>query len=299
MRATLTTTYRSLLANMTQSNTRLEELRLQAATGKKVTKPSDDPSAIRPMLNARGQIRASDRFLDTMGIAGERLDVLDTHLERVESVMVRAKETLVYAGNGSLSEADLKTLGNQMQLMKDELLALANSSVDGKYLFSGYKEDTPPYSGDPVAYAGDNGAFELEIGPGEKVRVNLTGPELFGNPAPLDPDSSDIWGLFDDMTAALHAGDSEAALEKMDYLDTAANQIRTQRSQMGNLAQRVDSAKLNMEDVRIDMEAMLSRYEDADLVETITNMTMQETAFKAALDITSRVSRLSILDYMR
>jgi flagellar hook-associated protein 3 FlgL len=34
-------------------------------------------------------------------------------------------------------------------------------------------------------------------------------------------------------------------------------------------------------------------------VETITNMTMQETAFKAALDITSRVSRLSILDYMR
>jgi flagellar hook-associated protein 3 FlgL len=54
-----------------------------------------------------------------------------------------------------------------------------------------------------------------------------------------------------------------------------------------------------MEDVRIDMQAMLSRYEDADLVETITNMTMQETAFKAALDITSRVSRLSILDYMR
>ncbi|HDR47170.1 MAG TPA: flagellar hook-associated protein 3, partial [Geoalkalibacter subterraneus] len=231
MRATLTTTYRSLLANMTQSNTRLEELRLQAATGKKVSKPSDDPSAIRPMLNARGQIRASDRFLDTMGIAGERLDVLDTHLERVESVMVRAKETLVYAGNGSLSDTDLKTLGDQMQLMKDELLALANSSVDGKYIFAGYKEDTPPYAYDnqvppQVEFNGDQGKIELEIGPGEKVKVNLTGPELFGNPAPLDPDSLDIWGLFDDMTAALNSGDSEAALEKMDYLDTAANQIR-------------------------------------------------------------------------
>ncbi|AJF07571.1 flagellar hook-associated protein FlgL [Geoalkalibacter subterraneus] len=295
MRATLTTTYRSLLANMTQSNTRLEELRLQAATGKKVTKPSDDPSAIRPMLNARGQIRASDRFLDTMGIAGERLDVLDTHLERVESVMVRAKETLVYAGNGSLSEADLKTLGNQMQLMKDELLALANSSVDGKYLFSGFKEDTPPYSGDPVAYAGDNEAFELEIGPGEKVKVNLTGEEVFGDPGT----GKDMWQLFDNMVSALDVGDAAAALAEMDDLDRAADQMRSQRSRMGNLAQRVDSAKLNMEDVRIDMEAMLSRYEDADLVETITNMTMQETAFKAALDITSRVSRLSILDYMR
>ncbi len=247
------------------------------------------------MLNARGQIRASDRFLDTMGIAGERLDVLDTHLERVESVMVRAKETLVYAGNGSLSEADLKTLGNQMQLMKDELLALANSSVDGKYLFSGFKEDTPPYSGDPVAYAGDNEAFELEIGPGEKVKVNLTGEEVFGDPGT----GKDMWQLFDNMVSALDVGDSAAALAEMDDLDRAADQMRSQRSRMGNLAQRVDSAKLNMEDVRIDMEAMLSRYEDADLVETITNMTMQETAFKAALDITSRVSRLSILDYMR
>ncbi|MDY6849697.1 MAG: flagellar hook-associated protein FlgL [Thermodesulfobacteriota bacterium] len=296
MRATLTTTYRSLLANMTQSNTRLEELRLQAATGKKVTNPSDDPSAIRPMLHARGQIRASDRFLDTMGIAGERLDVLDTHLERVESVMVRAKETLVYAGNGSLSDNDLKTLGAQMRLMKDELLALANSSVDGKYLFSGYKEDTQPYpTGTPIVYDGDDGEINLEIGPGEKVKVNLTGEEVFGDPGT----GKDMWELFDDMASALEVGTPSAALAEMDNLDQAADQMRTQRSQMGNLAQRVDSAKLNMEDVRIDMQAMLSRYEDADLVETITNMTMQETAFKAALDITSRVSRLSILDYMR
>jgi flagellar hook-associated protein 3 FlgL len=296
MRATLTTTYRSLLANMTQSNTRLEELRLQAATGKKVTKPSDDPSAIRPMLNARGQIRASDRFLDTMGIAGERLDVLDTHLERIDSVMVRAKETLVYAGNGSLSDNDLKTLGDQMRLMKDELLALANSSVDGKYLFSGYKEDVQPYPpGAPIVYDGDNGEIKLEIGPNEKVKVNLTGEEVFGDPGT----GKDVWQLFDDMVTALDSGNAAGALAEMDNLDRAADQMSTQRSQMGNLAQRVDSAKLNMEDVRIDMQAMLSRYEDADLVETITNMTMQETAFKAALDITSRVSRLSILDYMR
>jgi flagellar hook-associated protein 3 FlgL len=281
---------------MTQSNTRLEELRLQAATGKKVTKPSDDPSAIRPMLNARGQIRASDRFLDTMGIAGERLDVLDTHLERIDSVMVRAKETLVYAGNGSLSDNDLKTLGDQMRLMKDELLALANSSVDGKYLFSGYKEDVQPYPpGAPIVYDGDNGEIKLEIGPNEKVKVNLTGEEVFGDPGT----GKDVWQLFDDMVTALDSGNAAGALAEMDNLDRAADQMSTQRSQMGNLAQRVDSAKLNMEDVRIDMQAMLSRYEDADLVETITNMTMQETAFKAALDITSRVSRLSILDYMR
>ncbi len=296
MRATLTTTYRSLLSNLTQSSTRLEDLRVQAATGKRMTKPSDDPSAIRPVLDARGQIRASDRFLRTMGTAADRLDILDTHMERVENIMVRAKETLVYAGNGTLSQEDLATLGQQVQLMKDELLALANANVDGKYLFSGYKEDVRPYpTGTPGEFEGDASAIELEVGPGEKVKVNLTGPEVFGDPGT----GKDMWQLFDDMTAALAAGDSAAALAEMDNLDRAADMARTQRAQAGNLAQRVESAQLNMEDMRIDMKAMLSRYEDADIVETITNMTMQETAFKAALDITSRVSKLSILDYMR
>lgn len=296
MRATLTTTYRSLLANLTTTSTRLEELRVQAATGKRVSKPSDDPSAIRPILDTRGQIRASERFLRTLGTAGDRLGILDTHLERVENIMVRAKETLVYAGNGSLSRADLQTLGNQMRQMKEELLAVANANVDGKYIFSGFSEDVRPYpTGTPGEFNGDDNKIELEIGPGEKVAVNLTGSEIFGDPGT----GKDMWQLFDEMIAALEAGDSAAALAEMDNLDRAADHARGQRSLMGNLAQRVDNAQLNMEDMRIDMKAMLSRLEDADILDTLTNMTMQETALKAALDITSRVSRLSILDYMR
>lgn len=296
MRATLTTTYRSLLANLTHSSTRLEDLRVQAATGKRVSKPSDDPSAIRPMLDTRGQIRSSERFLRTLGTAGDRLNILDTHLERVENLMVRAKESLVYAGNGSLSQPDLKTLGNQMRQMKEELLAVANANVDGKYIFSGFSEDVMPYpTGTPGEFAGDDNKIELEIGPGEKVAVNLTGSEIFGDPGT----GKDMWQLFDDMIAALEAGDSAAALAEMDNLDRAADYARGQRSLMGNLAQRVDNAQLNMEDMRIDMKSMLSRLEDADILETLTNMTMQETALKAALDVTSRVSRLSILDYMR
>ncbi|WP_305046875.1 flagellar hook-associated protein FlgL [Geoalkalibacter sp.] len=296
MRATLTTTYRSLLANLTQSSTRLEDLRLQAATGKRMSKPSDDPSAIRPVLNARGQIRMSERFLNTLGTAADRLGILDTHMERVENLMQRAQETLVYAGNGSLSPQDLRTLGEQMRLMKDELLSVANANVEGKYLFSGYKENIKPYpTGAPGEFEGDASAIELEIGPGEKVKVNLSGPEVFGDPGT----GKDMWRLFDDMIAALAAGDANAALAEMSNLDRAAEQARTQRSQAGNLAQRVDQSQINMQDMRIDMMAMLSRFEDADIVETLTNMTMQETAFKAALDITSRVSKLSILDYMR
>ncbi|RMF48121.1 MAG: flagellar hook-associated protein 3, partial [Deltaproteobacteria bacterium] len=56
MRATMGTTYRSLIGNLNRINYRLEDLRVQAASGKKLQRPSDDPSAIRPTLFARSDI---------------------------------------------------------------------------------------------------------------------------------------------------------------------------------------------------------------------------------------------------
>lgn len=295
MRATLTTTYRSLLFNLTRQNNRLEDLRNQAATGKRMNKPSDDPSAIRPVLNARGQIRSTERFERTMGTAGDRLSNLDTSLDRAENLMHRMKEIMVSAGNGAMGSDDLATLGDQVRLAKDEMLALANTQIDGKYIYAGFQEQTVPFDGVPGNYFGDNNTVEYEIGPGETVKVNLAGPEVFGDPG----SGKDVWQLFDDVESALNAGNSDLALAEMDNLDLAAQQIRNRRSEMGNVAQRVDNAVLHMQDVRINMRETLSRYEDADIVETITSLTQQETAFKGALQITSKVSELSILNFIR
>lgn len=80
-------------------------------------------------------------------------------------------------------------------------------------------------------------------------------------------------------------------------LETAANQERTQRSNLGARAQRVDTAMLHQEDARIDLEQILSRYVDADMIEVFNDIVQKETAFKAALNISSKVSDVTILDY--
>ena len=52
-----------------------------------------------------------------------------------------------------------------------------------------------------------------------------------------------------------------------------------------------------LRDVKIDLEQILSRYQDADAIETFNDIIKQETAFQAALNITAKVSDISILDY--
>ncbi len=299
MKTTQTTVYRSLQNQIFKTQNSLIELRMAAASGKRINKPSDDPSAIRPVLNARGQIQKCDRYLRTMGSASDRLNILDANLAQVGNLMIRAQETTIAAGNGSAGPEDLRNYAAAIGHIRDELFALANANVDGKYLFSGFAEDTPPFdiSNDPPwTYQGDEGRSQLEIGPGERVQVNLTGNTLFlgeGISGGLN-----VFEVLDAIETALAAGDSRGALDRLGDLQQATEQIGRQRSLMGNVGARVVNAQDHMERTRIDMHEILSRYEDVDIVEIITALMQQEQAFEAALNVTAKVSDLSILNYL-
>lgn len=308
MRATLATTYRSLLNNLDKNSNRLNDLRIMGATGKRLAKPSDDPSAIRPVINARGQIRSSERFLQTMGTGLDRINTMDSQLGELSNLMVRAKELLVASGNAAMSDQDLRVFGQQARMIKEEMVAIGNTQINGKYIFAGFAEGTVPFDGTPGVYNGDDGAIEFEIGPGEKVAVNLTGNDLFMGDfnfdGATDAGGVDLFQVFDNIIAALDptfpgAPNPNVALAEMGNLDRGAEQVSRFRSQMGNLGAKVENSMLGMEDASIEMQKVLSRYEDADIVKVLSDMSQQETAFKAALEITARVNQLTILDYVR
>jgi len=341
MKATEGTTYRMLQSNLGNITTRLEELRTQGATGIKLSKPSDDPSSIRPVLATRTQIMHTDRYLETMGVTLDKMESTDGHLSHVENILQRVKEITINSINSAMSQSDLDTFADEVSNLKAELIDTANAKVDGKFIFSGYAENTTPFERNPnynpdqtvpipppydktdsttwpYLYMGTPNPTELEITPGEALESNLTGNDLFfgvsnsnwvdsTTPAagpPPETDRNDIFSILERTEEALRAGNindpagAGGGLQaKLDELDVSANQNRRLRSQLGNRASRVDSAMLAQEDVSIDLRQILSRYQDADAIDTFNAIVQQETAFQAALSITSKVSQISILDY--
>jgi flagellar hook-associated protein 3 FlgL len=340
MKATEGTTYRMLQTNLNRVTNRLEELRLQGATGIKLNKPSDDPASIRPVLTTRTQIMHTERYLETMGVTLDKMQATDGHLDHVENILQRVKEISINSINGAMSTEDMSIFADEVAQMKQELLDSANAQVDGKYIFSGYAENVKPfernpnYNPDPLVpvpppydptdsttwpylYTGTPNPTELEITPGEMLETNLTGNDLFlgvsntnwvdsATAAAGQPEANriDIFSVLERTEEALRAGNIDDPLgpggglqSKLDELELSANQNRRLRSQLGNRASRVDAAMLHQEDVKIDLQQILSRYQDADAIETFNDIVQQETAFQAALSITSKVSQISILDY--
>jgi len=324
MKATQGTTYRMLGSRLNDVALQLEELRSIGATGKKLNKASDDPAAVRPVLNTRKQISNIERNLETMGQSLDTMQATDGHLEHVENIMQRAKEIMTNGINGSLNNDDLTVLADEMAQLRKELLDSANGSVDGKFLFAGYEEDTIPFVENPAydpalydpndsstwpyLYQGDENATSLEITSGERITVNLTGNDLFFGTTTWDTTTSTNnstesgrYDLFLELTQAeeaLRANDQSAMQTAMDDLEGAAEQNRRLRSQLGNRASRVETAMDYQEGVKVDLKQILSRYEDADAIEAFNAIVQQETAFQAALSVTAQVSSMSILDYI-
>lgn len=301
MRATQTTTYRSLQAFLDRTSDRLATLQLQAATGKRLNRPSDDPTAISPVLSARTQIQTSDRYIETIESGLDRIDGADGYLNGIENTLVRIKEIGIATVNSSLSPQDMLTYADEVGQLRETLLDSGNAQIDGKYIFAGFSEKTKPFeptdpllpvsSTNPVVYTGDSSALELEIAPNELIAINLTGDDLmFGG--------VDIFALVTTLEEELRANNTTGVQALIDPLDAAANQVRSQRSLKGNVGSRLETALGHMEQIRIDMEEFRSRYEDADILETITSLQQQEQSFQAALSVTGRVSELSILDYI-
>ncbi len=341
MKVTQNSTYRLLETNLDRITNRLEDLREQGATGIKLNKPSDDPGSIRPVLNTRTQLRSTERYLETMGITHDKMQSTDGHLAHVENIIQRVKEIGINAANDAYSTQDFAVLADEISNLKQQLLDTANGTVDGKYIFAGYEEDTEPFVVNtgylqplpagtgpynpadsttwPVYYVGDANPTELEITPGELLESNLTGNELFlginnaamqlGGPTPpaiyaSDPGRTDIFSAITRMEEAVRAGNIDnpagpgGSIEaNLTVIDTAADQNRRLRSQLGNRATRVESAMQHQEVVKIDLQQILSRYQDADVIETFNDIVKQETAFQAALNITAKVSDISILNY--
>ncbi|NOQ42360.1 MAG: flagellar hook-associated protein 3 [Desulfuromusa sp.] len=311
MRATQTTTYRSLQSFLDRTSDRLADLQLQTATGKRVNRPSDDPTAISPILSARTQIQASDRYIETIESGLDRTDGADGYLDSIENTLVRLKEISIATVNGSLSQTDLATYANEVHQLRESLIADANAQMDGKYLFAGFSEKTaaftlnpnyPATESNPVNYNGDYGSLEFEIAPNELIEVNLTGNSLMlgdrNNDGVVDAGAVDIFALVTTLEEELLANNQAGVAALIGPLEDAADQIRSQRSIKGNVGRRLEVARDHMEQIKIDMEAFRSRFEDADILETITEMQKQEQSFEAALSVTGRVSALSILDYI-
>lgn len=152
---------------------------------------------------------------------------------------------------------------------------------------------------------GTNSADAVTLAGSGLASVGLTATTLdAADQYPPDTGRLDLFSILTRMEESLRAGNVNdpdgpggGVSQNIEDAEIGADQERRIRSRLGNRASRVDDAMSYQETVKVDLEQILSRYQDADAIEVFNQIVQQETAYQAALNVTARVSKISILDY--
>jgi len=130
--------------------------------------------------------------------------------------------------------------------------------------------------------------------------INFTGAPGAGGEEWLDPThTNSVFAVLTDLRDALAADNSIAIAGVVGRLDDCMDLTGQARAATGAKVQRLDLASDKLDSVALGLQELLSRTEDVDAAEAVMNLTQQEAIHQAALQVSSRVLPMSLLDYLR
>ena len=182
MRISTSQIFETNVGNITRQQTDLLHIQNQLSTGKRVVAPSDDPVAAARALEVSQAAEQQKLHKDAQGSANDNLSMLDSKLGALNELFTYVRERAIQAGSATLNQSDKDDIAADIQAQFDSLMSIANSTdANGEYLFSGFKGDVKPFSGDinGVTYAGDQGQRTVHVSNTRNMPVSMNGDEIF------------------------------------------------------------------------------------------------------------------------
>ena len=148
--------FNTIVNNMFKSQDSYNKLAEKIASLKEINRPSDDPIGMNRVLNLRESKASVEQYIRNMDGCESRLTITESKLSAAGNLLIKAREVAVAQSTATASAEMRSAEAGTVQQLIDEMLALANSKYDGKYLFSGAKSGEAPFlsSGRSVAEIG-------------------------------------------------------------------------------------------------------------------------------------------------
>ena len=280
--------------NLQYALSRMAKTQDQLSSGRLISRPSDNPVGTVSSLRFRGDIRQTQQYVrnaeDGLGWLGAADNMLTSTLDQVR----RARDLTMTGNNGSYGPGEREAIALEVEAIRDSLIGIANTQHMGRPLFGGTSAVSRPYAPDGTYIATPAGPEVVgrTIAPGEDVRVNVTGPEVFGE------GDENLFALLTQIAADLR-GDTTNLTGDLAALDVRMRNITDSLGEIGARYNRVETMKDRANDQILSFKQSLSEVEDIDLPATIMDLQLQETAYQAALSATARVLQPSLVDFLR
>ncbi|MSP36626.1 MAG: flagellar hook-associated protein 3 [Limnohabitans sp.] len=292
---------------MTTSQNNLAKSQAQLAQGKQIINPSDAPDQASTVQRLKSILTRQESYQTALNTVQNRLQGEDSTLSSVSDLLIRAKEVAVQANNDTLSPDNRRALGVELQVLRDQMLSLANTKdTSGNYLFAGSKVTQPPFvsvAGGSPQYVGDQTRMSVMVGENRTMPINRTGTDAF---VPVNrplPDGTvqgvGFFNAMDDLIKGVNTTDRPKMQGGLSELDSLLGGLSMARAKIGSGLKGIDQQTSVIEDTVLNLKTTLSSVEDLDYASAITKMNQQMLSLEAAQSSFAKISQLSLFNYIK
>ncbi len=244
----------TLVRNTQRHQREFDKVQDQLATGRRIGRPADDPSAATNQMYFRTRVNELEQFDTNLMHAKNRLDLVDGEMARVTDILQRVRVLAVQGANGTYGgekNEDRYAIAKEIDQHLRAMIELGNArDATGRYLFAGHALERPPFEAVQaniqgadgvtlenqivsVRYHGDIGKQLREVERDQYIDVNFPGNKA-------------LWGTNMTVTGSADTSGYRATTDQVFRIDGA--EIRVAAGDTANdIVAKINAANLEVE----------------------------------------------------
>jgi len=315
MISNLTASSEAFLASSRSIQQRLENAGRQASSGKRVNVASDAPSEIDTILQLRTDAARNTQIQENLSVAKADADAADGALSSATKIMDRARVLASQGATFTLDATGRQSLAGEVQSLLEQMVAVSRTTVQGRYIFGGDHDSTPPYSVDPTT---DNGVARLTNSPatrrvedsaGGSFAVSKNAQEIFDTRTVVDPLATDdppvtvpsadnVFAALNNLRLGLLANNTAQITAASASVQVASDHLNTAQAFYGTVQNRIANATNYSSNYDLQLKTEMSQKEDADVTAAALVITQGNIQLQAAFQMQAKMPRTTLFDFM-
>jgi len=299
MRITQSMLQNNMLKNLYSSQAQMNKYLTQINTGKKISRPSDDPVIVMKGMGYRTEVTEVEQYRRNTSEIWNWMDHTDDALDKATKAMQRIEELAVKAANDTYDKDEREAIAKEVEQLQRQLVEIANTNVNGKYIFNGTDTNLQPVEVDAEGNVivtdtdGRNQYVNIEVSKGITFDVNMDPDKMF---------NKELFANIDDFISALKSDDSNQQDEMnsaLENLRKGTTDIVNTRAELGAKMNRLELIEDRLSHQEIIAKDTMMKNEGVDFEEAVMNLLTQEVIHRAALSAGSKIIQPSLVDFLR
>ncbi len=260
----------------------------QISSGRRVERPSDSPGDVTELIALRAELDRTAQITSNLERVSAEVNAADVALDDAVRTLDAARALALQAA-GSLRTAEERAiLAEQARVLQEHLVALSCTKFEGRYVFGGDADQSPPYELDTASPAGvvqltdGSATCTAQDAAGMQIAYRRSAQSIFDDPA------ASAFAAIQSLCTALET-DSDAGIDAaLDALRSVSEHLNAELGFYGAVQGRVKASIDICRKFGIQTTTELSTIADADIPAAITRLEQVRVQKEALLTMQAR-----------